>query len=207
MQRLALEVLGTFIGAALATILFCLATDAHAAEGSMAQPSDTTLHSGVNVGDMAPDFTLPRYPAGDYTLSASRGHEIVILYFYPADNTPVCTKQAEAFRDRLNEFADYGARIYGVSSDTLESHADFAKQYKLPFGLLSDAGGEVRALYGMPDGMDGYEERATYVIDKQGKVRHIIVDAEDVDKHINEALNWARQLALAERPARAGAAH
>lgn len=152
----------------------------------------TAAEGSVNVNDVAPDFTLA-HNDGEFTLSEALGNGTTILYFYPADDTPICTKQARAFRDRLNEFEKHGATIYGISPDSLASHADFAEEHDLPFVLLADQGNKVRRMYGMP-GRHEWETRATYVIDSEGKVRHIIVDAEDIDKHINESLNWAKRL-------------
>lgn len=158
----------------------------------------------VKVGDSAPDFTMPMSPAGSFTLSEKLGKETVVLYFYPMDDTPGCTAQACSFRDRQAEFAQYGAAIYGVSKDSLDSHAAFAGKYELTFPLLMDEDGALRTLFGMPDPAVDFRSRLTYVIDKQGVVRHIVnggAEPEEVEAHITQALEWARKLADEEQRA------
>ena len=184
---------GLLSGVILLFALVVLSANVSAKEEKRMDNTRMRAESGVNVNDHAPDFTLS-HSDGEFTLSESMGNGTTILYFYPADDTPICTKQAQAFRDRLAEFAEHGATIYGISPDSLDSHADFSEKHGLPYILLADQGNKVRRLYGMPKGYDGWETRATYVIDSEGVVRHIIVDAEDIDKHINESLHWARRL-------------
>src|SRR3569623_3022834 len=96
-------------------------------------------------GAMAPDFELPDSTGATVRLRALRGHPVVV-YFYPKDDTTVCTKQACVFRDRFAEFEAIGARLFGISDDSPESHAKFAAKYALPFTLLSDKGGAARKL-------------------------------------------------------------
>jgi peroxiredoxin Q/BCP len=154
----------------------------------------TMERSDVKVGEAAPDFSLPMYPKGTFTLSEHLG-ETVVLYFYPGDDTPVCTRQAVAFRDLIDDFEAAGAKIYGVSADSYESHAAFAKKYNLPFPLMVDDGGAVREMYGQPDGADEVQGRITYIIDRDGIVRHTIQEEEDMPRHVTEALEWAQKLA------------
>jgi peroxiredoxin Q/BCP len=149
----------------------------------------------VKVNDRAPDFTVEMYPAGTFDLSDTTKNEVVVLYFYSADGTPVCTKQAEGFRDKLAEFRQYNAGVYGLSRDHHASHDLFARQYGLNFPLLVDEGGRVRLLFGMPGREDELVERATYVIDMDGLVRHIVVDADDAQRHIDEALEAVQRIA------------
>lgn len=99
------------------------------------------------VGEKAPDFTLPTTSGQPFTLSETLGRRTVVLFFYPKDNTPGCTVEACTFRDHYEAFAEAGAEVIGVSSDSEASHADFASKHKLPMTLLTDAGGKVRALY------------------------------------------------------------
>ena len=154
-----------------------------------------TRTSGVKVGDKAPDFTLPQYPQGSFTLGNQQG-KTTVLYFYPKDDTPGCTKQANSFRELLSEFKTLGAEIYGVSADPLESHKAFAEKYNLNFPLLSDTEGRIRTLYGNPDSSNPPIDRMTYIIDKEGTVRHIVgPDNPTVEDHIEQSLQWARQLA------------
>ena len=94
----------------------------------------------LNVGDLAPDFTLPAHSGGEISLHDFRGEKPVVIYFYPRDNTPGCTKEACSFRDLSREFAEAGAVIFGVSPDSLHSHQKFAERQHLTFPLLSDEG-------------------------------------------------------------------
>jgi peroxiredoxin Q/BCP len=165
-------------------------------------PAEQPESLNVKVGDPAPDFTLPMFPSGNFTLSELRGKRTVVLYFYPQDDTPGCTAQACSFRDLHEQFGKYDAVILGVSQDSLESHKAFTEKYSLPFSLLVDEGGKLRHLFGMPDPALELRARVTYVIDKQGVVRHIVnalPDKVDVEVHIQEALEWAKQLNAEDR--------
>jgi peroxiredoxin Q/BCP len=160
--------------------------------------------ANVHVDMPAPDFTLPMYPNGQFNLVSQREHEVVVLYFYPEDDTPGCTAQACAFRDNIDLFKEYGAGVYGVSQDPLESHHAFAEKFSLPFPLLIDEGGVVRQLYGMPDPAMEPRARVTYIIDKDGIVRAILgADAERIpaDQHVTAALEWVKKLAGEEQSA------
>ncbi len=95
----------------------------------------------VDVGSKAPDFTLPSQSGEIVDLSDFLGHKPVVLFFYPKDDTPGCTKQARAFRDGYKEFGKLDAKVIGISSDSVESHKGFAEKHSLPFLLLSDEGG------------------------------------------------------------------
>ena len=147
----------------------------------------------IVVGDAAPDFTLANQRGEMIELRGFRGRTVV-LYFYPRDHTVVCTTQACDFRDSYEIFRQADAEILGISSDTTASHAMFAEQHGLPFILLSDPGGLVRARYGVPRLLGLLPGRVTYVIDKQGVVRHIIRSAFSTNRHIRDALHAARKL-------------
>src|SRR6266850_1274955 len=123
-------------------------------------------------GDKAPDFTAVTNDGGKVSLSDLKGKP-VILYFYPKDDTPGCTKEACAFRDDYEAFQEIGAEVIGVSSDAAESHGKFASKYRLPFVLLSDRDGDVRRRYGVPATLGLLPGRVTFVIDRQGTVRHV----------------------------------
>lgn len=121
-------------------------------------------------GDLAPDFTLPgSTPDGlrDYTLSAERGHPLV-LAFYPGDNTPVCTKQLGSYQHGFESFEDLGARLWGISSQGIDSHQAFAKKHGLAFPLLADTDRVVQKAYGA-HGLLG-TKRAVFVIDATGRI-------------------------------------
>lgn len=142
----------------------------------------------VQVGDLAPDFTLPALSGAQVSLKDFLGKKDVVLYFYPKDNTPGCTAEACAFRDSYEVFKEAGAEVIGVSSDSADSHEQFAKQNKLPFILLSDQGGAVRKLFGVPSTLGLVPGRVTYVIDQQGVVRYIFNSLLAPQKHVTEAL-------------------
>jgi thioredoxin-dependent peroxiredoxin len=148
----------------------------------------------VKIGDKAPDFTLPSQMGDNVTLSEYFGKKNVVLYFYPKDETRGCTREACEFRDRYDVFTGLGAEVLGVSSDTLESHKSFATHHGLPFLLLSDEGGKVRKLYGVPSSMGIIPGRVTYIIDKQGVVHHIFNSQFQPEKHIEEALKVLKEL-------------
>jgi thioredoxin-dependent peroxiredoxin len=155
---------------------------------------------GVRVGDKAPDFSLPSQSGDQVRLSDRLGERVVVLYFYPKDNTRGCTAEACAFRDSHEVFTDAGAEVIGISSDSADKHAAFAGQHKLPFTLLSDAGGQVRKSYGVPSVLGMLPGRVTYVIDRTGTVRHVFNSMTNIGGHVSDALTVVRQL-QAEQPA------
>jgi len=124
----------------------------------------------------------------------------VVLYFYPKDNTSGCTAEACAFRDSHEVFTEAGAEVIGISSDSAERHAAFAGKHNLPFTLLSDQGGRVRKQYGVPAVLGLLPGRVTYVIDRQGTVRHVFNSMTNINQHVGDALEVVRQL-QAEQPA------
>ncbi|KAH7435679.1 hypothetical protein KP509_06G075000 [Ceratopteris richardii] len=142
----------------------------------------------VSKGDVAPPFTLKDQDGKSVSLSKFKGKPVV-LYFYPADETPGCTKQACAFRDSYEKFKKAGAVVIGVSGDSSESHKNFAKKYRLPFTLLSDEGNKLRKEWGIPgDFFGSLPGRQTYVIDKKGVVQLIFNNQFQPEKHIDETL-------------------
>ena len=141
----------------------------------------------VGVESNAPDFALPSQWGEMINLSDFLGHKPVVLFFYPKDDTPGCTKQARAFRDGYKEFGKLDAEVIGISSDSVESHNGFAEKHSLPFLLLSDEGGKVRKLYGVPSTFGLFPGRVTYVIDEEGVVRHVFASQLGVEKHVEEA--------------------
>lgn len=150
--------------------------------------------AGVQAGDKAPDFTLPSQSGEQVRLSDRIGSHVVVLYFYPKDNTSGCTAQACAFRDSYEAFTDAGADVIGVSSDSVDKHAGFAGKHKLPFTLLSDAGGQVRKLYGVPHALAVLPGRVTYVIDRDGVVRNVFNSMMNISGHIDHALETVKSL-------------
>ena len=141
----------------------------------------------IEVGQAAPDFSLPDQAGKSVSLSGCQGFP-VILYFYPKDDTPGCTKEACAFRDAFAEYRKRGATILGVSPDDPASHAKFAGKFDLPFTLLADAGHKVCETYGVWKEKNMYGrksmgvERSTFVIDADGVVRAVFARVK-VDGH------------------------
>ena len=132
----------------------------------------------VEVGDSAPDFTLVSDEGKKVSLSDYRGKRVV-LYFYPKDGTPGCTKEAQGFRDLANEFTSENATILGVSKDSVKSHQRFKEKHNLPFTLLSDPEGKILDLYGVWKQKNMYgrtfmgTERTTFLIDQEGVVKKV----------------------------------
>ena len=120
---------------------------------------------------VAPDFVLPDGEGAQWRLSDHRG-KVVVLLFYPGDETPVCTRQMCSVRDRWDDYAATGAEVVGISTDTVESHQSFAQHHKLPLRLLSDEGGEVSKLYGARSLIPGKVARSVFVIDRNGILRY-----------------------------------
>ena len=152
--------------------------------------------AGVGVGSKAPDFSLPSQSGEMVNLKDFLGQKPVVLFFYPKDDTPGCTKEACAFRDDYAEFGKLDAEVIGISSDSVDSHRRFASKHDLPFTLLSDEGGMVRKLYGVPNTFGLFPGRVTYVIDEEGVVRHVFSSQLGVEKHVEEALKVLEYMRL-----------
>jgi len=148
----------------------------------------------VKIGDKAPDFTLPNQDGALVSLSDYYRQNNVVLFFYPKDFSPGCTTQACIFRDHYEDFTDLGAEVIGISSDSVESHRKFLDEYLLPFTLLSDGNGEVRSLYGSTKGFGFLPGRYTFIIDREGILRHIFTSETNMKKHIDEALRVLREI-------------
>ena len=149
---------------------------------------------GIRAGDKAPDFTLPSQSGEQVRLYDRLGERVVVLYFYPRDDTRGCTAEACGFRDSFEAFTDAGAEVIGISSDSVDRHAAFAGKHKLPFTLLSDQGGQVRKSYGVPATLGLLPGRVTYVIDREGTIRHGFNSMTNIGQHISDALRIVREL-------------
>ncbi len=145
-------------------------------------------------GSLAPNFTLPSQRGKPVSLRDFLGKKPVILFFYPKDDTPGCTKEACAFRERYEDFRELNAEVIGISSDPVESHRSFAAKHELPFTLLSDEGGKVRKLYGASSTFGLIPGRVTYVLDEEGVIRHIFSSQLGVERHVEEALEALRSM-------------
>ena len=148
----------------------------------------------IGVGDKAPEFQLSDQAGRKVALADFRGQKAVVLYFYPKDETPGCTKEACSFRDSYEDFVKAGAEVIGVSGDSIDKHKSFAEHHRLPFTLLADEGNKLRKAYGVPATLWILPGRVTYVIDKQGVVRHVFDSQLQATKHIDEALAVVRTL-------------
>ncbi|WP_299636986.1 peroxiredoxin [uncultured Ruegeria sp.] len=151
-----------------------------------------------DVSDIAPDFTLPRDGGGEVTLSALRGGTVV-LFFYPRDDTPGCTKESIGFSEQLQAFADAGAQVFGISRDSVAKHDKFVAKHGLTTPLLSDENSTVCEDYGVwvEKNMYGRKsmgiERSTYIIDPEGKIARVWRKVK-VPGHVDEVLEAVRAL-------------
>ncbi|MBW2263304.1 MAG: peroxiredoxin [Deltaproteobacteria bacterium] len=151
----------------------------------------------IAAGDQAPDFTLASSEGDEVSLEDLRGRPVV-LYFYPKDETPGCTKQACSFRDNMEEFEKLDATVLGISLDTTESHEKFKKSHRLNFPLLSDPGGRAVTAYGAwkarSKRLSAFSiDRSTFVIDTEGVIRRIWRDV-DVAGHADEVLAFVKTI-------------
>ena len=138
----------------------------------------------LNEGQLAPDFTLFDQDGTPHTLSLYKGKKVVI-YFYPKDDTPGCTKQACSIRDSYDDFTNQDIEVFGISYDNSETHQQFIQKYKLPFNLLSDSDKLVSQLYGTKGAF--FPVRKTFLIDESGKILKIY-DQVSVLDHGNDIL-------------------
>jgi peroxiredoxin Q/BCP len=140
------------------------------------------------VGDFAPPFTAVLQDGSRFDSASVLGKKLVVLFFYPKDNTPVCTKEACAFRDSYEKFTAAGAEVIGVSSDSPATHRAFAEKHRLPFPIISDHDRALRKLFGVPNPLGLIPGRVTYVIDRQGVVRLVFSALLASDDHVRRAL-------------------
>ncbi|MEY2705176.1 MAG: hypothetical protein RL407_1238 [Bacteroidota bacterium] len=124
----------------------------------------------LKIGSIAPDFTLPATTLGTITLSKDLGGKALILYFYPKDFTPGCTKEACEFRDQFAAFRDLDIPVFGISRDSLATHEKFKQSHRLPFELLSDASGKVCKAYDALIPLIKMPSRVTYLLDQEHKI-------------------------------------
>ena len=150
------------------------------------------------IGQPAPEISLPATGGKTISLSALRGHPVVI-YFYPKDNTPGCTREGEQFRDLHEDFAKLGCVVLGISRDSIKSHENFKAKYEFPFDLLSDAEEAACAAYGVIKMKNMYGkqvrgiERSTFVVDGKGVLRREWRGVK-VPDHAREVLDYVATL-------------
>lgn len=160
---------------------------------------------GIRVDQQAPDFTLKDEHGEDWRLSEKRG-QVVVMLFYPGDETPVCTKQMCSVRDRWADYLATGAEVVGVSTDTIESHRKFSEHHGLPFRLLADPESKVTSLYGVRSWLPGRSARAVIVIDADGVVRHRQVQPLSLFRPKDEQVIEAIRTAQSDQAARSNGA-
>lgn len=147
-------------------------------------------------GIPAPEVALPDQHGTRFELASLRGKHAVVLYFYPKDETRVCTLESCMFRDAHAAIAAHGAVVIGISADTPESHLAFATHHRLPFLLLSDPTGAAYRAFGLKDFL-GLKQRATFVIDRNGVIRSAISNRLLASKHVRGVLAALRDQGLA----------
>jgi peroxiredoxin Q/BCP len=149
----------------------------------------------LKVGNPAPDFTLPDQHNQPVYLAEVLQRGWLILFFYPKDDSPVCTAQACAFRNAFDDIRAAGAEVIGISADSVESHQHFAEKQHLPFTLLSDPERKVAAQYGVPMSFGLLPGRVTFVIDPGGTIRMVYAAQFSAKGHMERALQLLREQA------------
>ena len=149
----------------------------------------------LKVGDHCPLFKLHDQHGNWCEISRHIGTKTLIIYFYPKDDTPGCTKEACMFRDSYEEFKDLGCEVIGISSDSIESHKAFAQKHRLSFTLLADVEGKVRKQFGVPGNLFGLiPGRVTYIIDKNGVIQGVFNSLLDPASHLKNAFETVKNL-------------
>lgn len=147
------------------------------------------------VGSSIPNFELRDQHNRLFKLDSVLGKKNLVIYFYPKDDSPGCTRQACSFRDQFEVFADADAEIIGISSQSTESHLDFATKHRLTYTLLSDTDNKVRNQFGVPTNLWGLlPGRVTYIVDKKGKIVFIFNSQIQAKKHVDKALDILQTL-------------
>jgi len=149
----------------------------------------------IEVGSIIPQFTLKDQHDNLFAIDSVLGKKNLVIYFYPQDDSPGCTKEACYFRDQFEVFTETDAVIIGISGQSVESHKKFAEKYKLSYTLLSDEGNKIRKLFDVPTNLFGLlPGRVTYVADKKGKVVFIFDSQMQTKKHVDDALTILKGL-------------
>lgn len=149
----------------------------------------------ITTGSKIPSFELKDQNGNLFNIDSVLGKKNLVIYFYPKDDTPGCTKEACAFRDQFEVFEDIDAMVIGISGQSVESHHDFALKHNLNFTLLSDEGNKLRKKFGVPANLFGLiAGRVTYVVDKSGKVVFTFNSQMQAEKHVEEAVRILKGL-------------
>jgi len=149
----------------------------------------------IEAGSKILSFALRDQDGNLFDINEVLGKKNLVIYFYPKDDTPGCTKEACSFRDQFEDFKDAGAEVIGISSDSVNAHKNFALKHRLQFRLLSDENKKVRQAFGVPaDFLGLLPGRVTYIVDKQGIVKHVFNSQFNAEKHVAEALQVLKNL-------------
>jgi thioredoxin-dependent peroxiredoxin len=149
----------------------------------------------IKVGSSIPAFTLLDQNGNLFDINSVIGTKNLVIYFYPKDDSPGCTKEACSFRDQFEVFKEADAVIIGISGQSVESHKEFAEKHRLSFILLSDEGNKIRKQFGVPSDLLGLlPGRVTFVADKKGKVIFVFNSQKQAAKHVDEALRVLKKL-------------
>jgi peroxiredoxin Q/BCP len=149
----------------------------------------------IKIGSKLPVFILPDQNGNPFDIAQVIGKKNLVIYFYPKDDSPGCTREACYFRDQFEVFRQADALIIGISGQSVESHKKFAEKYRLSYTLLSDKGNRVRKLFGVPGSLFGMlPGRVTYIADKSGTVVHVFNSQGQATQHVDEALRILKNL-------------
>jgi peroxiredoxin Q/BCP len=149
----------------------------------------------IKIGSSIPTFSLPDQNGNLFDINSVLGKKNLVIYFYPKDDSPGCTKEACSFRDQFEVFKEADAVILGISGQSVESHKEFSEKHRLSFTLLSDEGDKIRKQFGVPTNMLGLlPGRVTYIADKTGKVIFIFNSQIKATEHVDEALRILKEL-------------
>jgi thioredoxin-dependent peroxiredoxin len=149
----------------------------------------------TEVGSIVPQFTLADQDGNLFDINSVVGKKNLVIYFYPKDDSPGCTKEACYFRDQFEVFTEADALIIGISGQSVASHKKFAEKYRLSYTLLSDEGNKIRKLFGVDTDFLGLlPGRVTYVVDKTGKVVYIFSSQTQTKRHVDDALKILKDL-------------
>ncbi len=149
----------------------------------------------IGIGDPIPEIVLLDQNAKRINVSDDIDRQVMVIYFYPKDDTPGCTKEACKFRDEFEVFSNLNTKVIGISGDDVASHKAFADKYHLPFTLLSDTDNKVRKAFGVPSfGAGLIPGRVTYIVDKKGMVVYVFNSMKEPEKHIEKALEIIKNL-------------
>ncbi len=149
----------------------------------------------IKIGSSIQEFKLPDQNGNLFDINSVLGKKNLVIYFYPKDDSPGCTKEACSFRDQFEVFKEADAVIIGISGQSVKSHKEFAEKHRLSFTLLSDEGNKIREQFGVPTNFLGLlPGRVTYIADKTGKVIYVFNSQVQAEKHVDEALRILNEI-------------